>query len=109
MNNDQLETLRAEWQAALADSGFEVKQVRLYPFPGHQSKNGNHAYYFTPGQRLYYDADFPDDAGGQLEDANKHRDRHRRGYRGVPPCFGGLSLCGPSIGLPARSPSRRQE
>lgn len=77
VNKGQLETLQAEWQAALADSGFEVKRVRLYPFPGQQSENGNHAYYFTPGQRLYYDADFPDEAGGQLEDANKHRDRHR--------------------------------
>lgn len=77
MNKQELRTLQEEWHAALDDVGFDVKQVRLYPFPGEKSEAGNHAYYFTPGQRLHDDANFPDKAGGQTEDANKHRDRHR--------------------------------
>jgi hypothetical protein len=74
---DALKTLQEEWEAALADAGFDVKQVRLYPFAGEQSGDGNRAFYFTPGQELHYDVNFPDEKGGQIEDANKYRDRHR--------------------------------
>ncbi len=77
VNDEQLKSLRDEWPAALADAGFDVKQVRLYPFEGEQSDDGNRAYYFTPGQDVHYDVNFPDEKGGQIEDANKHRDRHR--------------------------------
>jgi hypothetical protein len=74
---EALKTMRAEWLAALEDAGFEVEQVRLYPFPGEESANGARAYYFTPGQEIFYDSEFPDEQGGQIEDANRHRDRHR--------------------------------
>jgi hypothetical protein len=77
MDEAQLRTLEEEWHAALDDAGFEVDQVRLYPFVGAQSEAGSRAYYFTPGQEIHYDPKFPDEAGGQIEDANNHRDRHR--------------------------------
>jgi hypothetical protein len=77
VNVETLKTLEDEWQAALADAGFDVKHVRLYPFEGEQSGDGNRAYYFTPGQDVHHDVNFPDDKGGQIDDANKYRDRHR--------------------------------
>jgi hypothetical protein len=77
VDKDRVEVLKDEWHAALVDVGFDVKQVRLYPFPGEKSEAGCNAYYFTPGQRLNYHANFPDKGGAQIEDANKYLDRHR--------------------------------
>lgn len=37
MHKEQLATVQAECQAALDDVGFEVRQVRLYPFRGEES------------------------------------------------------------------------
>lgn len=74
---EQVNALTPEWEAALADAGFAANQVRLYPFPGEMSGNGNRAYYFSPGLRIFNDADFPDDLGAQLADANRRLDRHR--------------------------------
>jgi hypothetical protein len=69
--------IRPEWEAARADAGFAEADVRLYPFPGAQSADGSHAYYFVPGQDLVQSEKFPDELGGQLQDANEHRDSHR--------------------------------
>jgi hypothetical protein len=72
-----VETLTTEWEAALADANFTADQVRLYPFPGEKSGNENRAYYFTPGQQIFFDPDFPDDLGAQLQDANERINQHR--------------------------------
>jgi hypothetical protein len=74
---ERVEALNSEWQAALADAGFAGRAARLYPFPGEMSADETRAYYFVPGQRIYHDAHFPDELGGQIQDANDHRDRHR--------------------------------
>jgi hypothetical protein len=76
VNKAQHETLKAEWLAALDDAAFAVEQVRLYPFLGEPAA-GNHAFYITPGQKVRFDPNFPDNVGGQIEDANEHLDHHR--------------------------------
>jgi hypothetical protein len=77
MEEEALKVLQEEWHSALDDAGLEVAQVRLYPFPGEASEDGSQAYHFAPGQELHYDPKFPDEAGCAIEDANKHRDKHR--------------------------------
>jgi hypothetical protein len=77
VDDAKLTVLQEEWHATLDDAGFDVEQIRLYPFAGPQSETGNRAFYFTPGEEIHYDADFPDEARNQIEDANKHRDHHR--------------------------------
>jgi hypothetical protein len=74
---ERLEEIQPEWEAAVADAGFEIKQVRLYPFPGERSEDGAHAFYIVPGHRVSRVPNFPDDLGAQIEDANRHLNHHR--------------------------------
>ncbi len=69
--------IQPEWEAALADAGFDVGRVRLYPFSGRASETGFCAFYFVPGQEIYDSPEFPDKLGGQIENANRHLDLHR--------------------------------
>src|SRR5205823_4527127 len=64
----------------MPSSACTTAPTALHSFPTRRSSDletGVHAYHFAPGQRIFQCSEFPDHLGGQIEDANRHVDRHR--------------------------------